>query len=216
MANNNVLRWLDGRGWLILSGGDSSDVRAQALGRAAADGGVAYVDLGGQIGSGESALADMEDLGAPSGYLVNVMTEDDQTIHSKLADAGVVVVAGGSDVSELRSSLMGAAAAGIQTAFENGAVVLVEGQAAMLAGAWVLTEDDRLLGGLEWVENALIVPGLTSAEESAQVQTILTAQPAALGISVGAGSALALGPDGEVETWGQKQVTIALGPNYGV
>lgn len=216
MANNNVLRWMDGRGWLILSGGDSSDVRAQALGRAAADGGVAYVDLGGQAAFGESALADMEDLGAPSGYLVDVMTEDDETIQAKLADAGVVVVAGGSDVSDLRSSLMGAAASGIQTAFRNGAVVLVEGQAAMLAGAWVLTEDDRLLGGLEWVENALIVPGLTTAEESPQVQTVLAAQPAALGISIGAGSALALGPDGEVETWGQKQVTIALGPNYGV
>src|SRR5574338_120647 len=99
MAQNNVLRWQDGRGWLILSGGGqaASDVRAEALGRAAADGGVAYITLGGRTESGEKALADMEDLGAPSGYLVDVLTEDDDTVNTKLSEAGIVVIEGDVD-----------------------------------------------------------------------------------------------------------------------
>src|SRR5690606_13987307 len=98
MARNNVLRWQDGRGWLILSGGgaDASDVRAQAIGRVSADGGVAYVSLSGA--QAEKALADMEDLGAPSGYLVDVLTEDDETIQAKLSEAGLVVIEGSASV----------------------------------------------------------------------------------------------------------------------
>lgn len=217
MAQNNVLRWQDGRGWLILSGGGEaqSDVRAEALGRAAADGGVAYVTLGGQSTLGEKALADMEDLGAPPGYLVDVLTEDDQTVQSSLAEAGIVVIENGADVDELRSSLIGAAIDGIRTAFQNGAVVLAEGNAAVVFGAWVLLGSDELTSGFEWLENGLIIPGITSISESAVAQDVLVRQPAAIAIGIGEGSALALGPDGEVETWGRRQVTIALGKEYG-
>jgi hypothetical protein len=216
MAQNNVLRWQDGRGWLILSGGGEaqSDVRAAALGRAAADGGVAYVTLGSQSALGEKALADMEDLGAPPGYLVDVLTEDDQTIQSKLAEAGIVVIESGADVDELRSSLIGAAIDGIQTAFQNGAVILAEGNAAIVFGAWVLLEDE-LTSGFEWLENGLVIPGITSISESAVAQDVLIRQAAAIAVGIGEGSALALGPDGEVETWGRRQVTIALGKEYG-
>jgi hypothetical protein len=215
MAHNNVLRWQDGRGWLIFSGGVVvSDIRADALARSSADGGIAYVSLGGQVALGEAALDDMEDLGGPSGYLVDIMTEDDHTIQSKLADAGIVVIEGEADVEDLRSSLIGAAADGIQTAFQNGAVVLVEGSAATVFGAWVLFASGELTSGLEWLENGLIVPGITSISESAAAQDVLLRQPAAIAVGIGEGAALALGPDGEVETWGTRQVTIALGREY--
>jgi hypothetical protein len=217
MAQNNVLRWHDGRGWLILSGGcDSlSDVRASTLGRASADGGVAYITLGGQSGFGEKALADMEDLGAPPGYLVDVLTEDDETITAKLSEAGIVVIEGDADLDDLRSGLIGAAIDGIQTAFQNGAVVLAEGSAATVFGAWVL-ESDELTAGFEWLENSLIMPGITSIAESAIAQDVLLRQPGAIAIGIGEGSALALGPDGEVEPWGLRQVTVALGKEYGL
>jgi hypothetical protein len=218
MAQNNVLRWHDGRGWLILSGGGDSlsDVRALALGRAAADGGVAYITLGSQTGLGEKALADMEDLGAPPGYLVDVLSEDDETITAKLSEAGIVVIEGGAETDDLRSSLIGAAIDGIQTAFQNGAVVLAEGSAASIFGAWVLLESDELTSGFEWLENGLIIPGITSIAESAVAQDILLRQPGAIAVGIGEGSALALGPDGEVEPWGQRQVTVALGKEYGL
>jgi hypothetical protein len=218
MAQNNVLRWQDGRGWLILSGGGDSlsDVRATALGRAAADGGVAYITLGSQTGLGEKALADMEDLGAPPGYLVDVLSEDDETINAKLSEAGIVVIEGGADIDDLRSSLIGAAIDGIQIAFQNGAVVLAEGNAVAIFGAWTLLESDELTAGFEWLENGLVMPGITSISESAIAQAVLLRQPGAIAIGIGQGSALALGPDGEVETWGQRQVTVALGTEYGL
>jgi hypothetical protein len=67
---------------------------------------------------------------------------------------------------------------------------------------------------VEWLENALIVPFITSIAESEQVRDVLEAQPTAIAVGVGAGSALALGPDGEVETWGRRQVTVALGRSH--
>jgi hypothetical protein len=67
---------------------------------------------------------------------------------------------------------------------------------------------------MEWLDNALILPGVTSVAQSVEAQEVLRAQPAAIAVGIGSGSALALGPDGELELWGQKQVTIALGSHY--
>lgn len=217
MASQNILRWRDGRGWLVLSGGGegATDVRAQALGRAAADGGVAYLTLGNHGGWSEHTLTDMDDLGAPPGYLVDALTEDDQTLIARLSEAAIIVIEGAPDVETVRSGLIGAAAQGIQTAFENGALVLAEGSAAMALGAWVVTAGGQVLAGLDWLENALVVPGVTAVAQSAPAQAVLQAQPAALAVGVGYGSALALGPDGEVEPWGRRQVTVALGREWG-
>lgn len=212
MATNNVLRWLDGRGWLVLAGGSSDEIRALALGRAAADGGVAYVAF--DAAEAEITLNDMEDLGAPSGYLVDVMAEDDETVQSKLSDASMIVVSGGDSVGDARGALLGAAVAGIQAAFANGALILVEGVSTTVLGAWIVLEDGMLVNGLEWMENAFILPDVTSVATSQQAQEILIAQPMGMAIGIGSGSALVLGPDGEVETWGSKQVTITLGRDY--
>jgi hypothetical protein len=43
---------------------------------------------------------------------------------------------------------------------------------------------------------------------------VLRDYPDAIAIGIGPGSALVLGPNGEVETWGKQQVTISLGPGY--
>jgi len=216
VASNNVLRWLDGRGWLVLSGGtdDDSEIRALALTRAAADGAVAYITLGGDVSLGEKALADMEDLGAPAGYLVDVLAEDDQTVQSRLADAGIVVIESNPDVEQLRSALMGAAVQGMRAAFENGAVILAEGQSVMLFGAWVALESGELLSGFSWLENGFVAPRVTSIGDSQQARGVLGKQPSAIAIGIGSGSALALGPDGEVELWGKREVAIALGSGY--
>jgi hypothetical protein len=215
MARNRVLSWLDGRGWLILSGGDESgsEIRAQALGRISADGGVAYVSLGGDSALGERALADMDDLGAPSGYLVDVLSEDDETIRKKLSDAGMVVIESGTNLTDLRSGLLGAAADGMRAAYETGAIILAEGVSAAVFGEWVVPDSSVIVSGLGWVRNTLIVPGVVSPADSPAGQTIFKTQSAAIALSLGLGSALALGPDGEVETWGKKQVTLALGPS---
>jgi predicted LPLAT superfamily acyltransferase len=215
MASNAALQWQDGRGWLVLAGSASDTVRARALGIAAADGGIAYLATQGVNASVEQILTDMEDLGAPSGYLVDVLTEDDSVIQSKLAEASMIVIGGDPSVTNVRSALLGAGIAGIQEAFENGAVVLAEGLAAMAFGTWLLQDDGQINSGVGWLSSGLIVPGIASVSESPVTRIVMAAQPSAIAIGIGAESALALGPDGEVQTWGEQQVSIALGPTFG-
>lgn len=213
MAGKAGLRWLDGRGWIALAGRASDVVRAHALSVAAADGGVAYVTFK-DASYAEAMMLDMDDLGAPAGYLVNLETEDATTIYNRLAEASVIVIGDLADAETLYARLEGAASAGIRVAFEHGAVVLAEGAAAAALGAWIATADDELIPGLGWLENALILPGAVSAGESEIARAALAAQPSALAVGIGAESALALGPDGEVEAWGEGHVTVVLGIHH--
>jgi hypothetical protein len=208
MPAQSVLRWLDGRGWLVLSGGADDDVRAAALGRAAADGGVACVALSGDP---DALLDDIIDLGAPSGYIVDVFGEDDQSLREKLAEAGMVIVVGGSSVSEVRGALQGVALEGIQAAYENGAIILLEHLSAIAFSAWLVGE--MVESGLGWLETGAVVTGVTNAASYAK--PIFEVHADAVAVAIQVGSALALGPDGQVETWGRREVTIELGTDYG-
>jgi len=218
MPSQSVFRWLDGRGWLVLSGAgdpsgeaDPSEIRAKALSRAAADGAAAVVYLG-DGGGADALLDDIEDLGAPSGYVVDILTEDDETIRNRLAEAGVIVISGTATSAAARSALTGAAVEGVRVAYENGAIVLVEGAASGAFGAYMIGADGTVSAGLGWLLNALILPGLVSIGQEAL--PVLNAHPEAVGIGIGAGSALALGGDSEVEIWGARRVSVALGSAY--
>jgi hypothetical protein len=218
MPQANVLNWIDGEGWLILSSGRDDEIRANALARVHADGGTVYLAIGGEspteISPTERTMEDMNDLGAHTGYIVDIMTEDDQTLTDKIAEAGMVVISGGESVSELRSALLGAAIKGIRTAYEQGAVIFAEGYAAAVFGTWALLDSGKIAGGLDWLKNALVVVGLTSVGQSPQMQAMLRTQPDAVAIGIGTASALALGPGGEIEALGKKQITIGLGKSY--
>ena len=216
MTRNAALNWLDGRGWLVLTGNApaSESIRARTLGIAAADGAVAVVAVHGEDAAAEQLLVDMEDLGAHAGYLVDVLAEDDLAVHEKLAEASVVIISAQDQATNVRSVIVGAAIEGIQTAFENGAVVLVEGPGAMAFGEWVVAEDG-IIAGLEWLRGTLVVPGAERVADVEIVQAVLAARRSGVAIGIGVESALALGPDGQVELWGRQQVTIALGPDFG-
>jgi hypothetical protein len=220
MATHQILQWRDGRGWLVLAGGPNDDVRAAALARMAADGVVAYVALGGgtagQRTPAEHVQDDMQDLGAPTGYIVDVLAEDDETLTSRLTDAALVVISGGHDAHAVRNGLQGAALAGLQTAFANGAVMLLEGAAAAAFGSGLLTNDGELSehAGFDWLQHSMILPAVTSVQDTPSAKRALQTQPERLIVGLGTDSALALGPDGQVEVWGGQVVTIALGVQY--
>lgn len=205
MPNVNVLRWIDGRGWIILSGGADDDVRALAINRSSADGGIAVIALDG---SGERLSDDLGDLGAPSSYPVDVFTEDDEAVETKLSEAGVVLVSSAATANEARSTLRGAAITGILHAYQNGAVILLEGETAAAFGSWIASAAE----GLEWVEGAVIVIG--TYDVALRVKSIFDRQPSAVALAIEPGSGLALGPDGQIEPCGNRQVTIALGSAF--
>lgn len=210
-----VLRWTEGIGWIVLSGGADAggEIRAHALQIAKSAGGVAYLGLSED--SADETLADMEDLGAPTGYLVNVVAEDDDTIHKQLSESSIVVIDNSESVETWRDVLLGAANQGMQAALANGAVILAEGNAAMALGQWIVPSHDTLLrDGLAWVQHALILPGVTSLQGSDVARGVLDQSPDAIVIGIGVGSALALGSAGQIEVWGERQVSIALGRNY--
>lgn len=210
-----MFQWLDGRGWIVLSGGadEGGEVRAAALSRSSADGGVACIALSSDPGAADYLLDDVADLGAPSGYVVDVAAEDDQTVQAKLVEAGIIVIQTDGTAESVRSALKGAAIEGIQIAYQNGAVVLAEGACAAAFGGYIPAPEGGLTPGLGWLADALILPDVESV--AAEAKPLLGMQPTGIAVGIGVGSALAFGPDGQVETWGRGQVTVALGANFG-
>lgn len=214
MPSQNIFQWKDGRGWLVFSGGNDATgaVRATAIERASADGGLAVLVMGDAVAA-DDALQDMQELGAPAGYLVDVLTEDDDTIRQRIGEAGIVLLSSDSPPNELRSGLLGAAIEGVETAYERGAIIALEDQAAAVFSTYFLA-GEAVGAGFEWLQHIAVVPGMTSAAESPIAQAITAQQPEAVVVGIGEGAALALGGDGTVETWGNKAITIALGSAY--
>jgi hypothetical protein len=210
MSEYSVFRWRDGRGWLILAGAAQEDTRAHALSRAAADGAVAVVALDPL--SAEATLYDLEDLGAPAGYVVDIVSEPDDDILLKIGEAGVVVVSAQGDPDEARSALAGAAIQALDQAFQNGAVLLAEGAAAQALGAWLLS-DGAVPEGLGWLENAVIE--LSAPPVGGEALAVLDSHPDGLAVALADDAALAFGPDGQVELWGSRRVAVTLGAAWG-
>ncbi len=214
MPRANVFRWIEGNGLIALAPGQgSSDLRAEALGRAAADGALVCALANGIGASADALLDDLEQLGAPTGYVVDLVTEDDDTIEGQLGEAGIIIVEASKDIHGARSILLGAAVRGIRAAYERGALVLVEGPSALVFGEWVMKEDQSVTEGLNWVAESIIVP--MAAGLSARVKPLLLKHPHAYAIGIDPNAALALGPGASVSVWGSGQVGIALGTEYG-
>ncbi len=208
----SVFRWRDGRGWLILAGGAQEETRAQVLSRLAADGALVIVSFGSSAVA-EFVLADFEDLGAPPGYVVDVVSESDEDIRLKISEAGIVVLSAVyGDPDEVRSALLGAALQGMEEAHSNGAVLLAEGAAAQALGAWIL-HDGAVPEGLSWLENAVIELGPPPV--GGDTLSVLESHPEGVAVVLAEDAALALGPDGEVELWGSREVAVTLGAAYG-
>jgi hypothetical protein len=212
---DKILKYLSGRGWLIFSGGNTagSPIRAQALARATAYGTTAYISLADD--SGDALMDDMEDLGARSGYFVDLQYEDPDDIQEQLQTASFIAIEVGASLDALYRVLSDDAVAGLRDAYERGAVILLEGLAANLFGRWALSDNGELLDGLDWVKNAFIEPESAGIDDSRAVQTVMAKIPDAVAINITAGSALVLGPEGQVEVWGEEQnVTISLGRSF--
>lgn len=213
MPTRGLLTWLDGRGWLVLSGGESdasSEIRAQALSRAPS-GGAIYISLAGD--EGESLQEDLEDLGAPAGYVLD-LSEDRESLLKQMSEVGIIVVEGGESLDDVYDTLAGVPLEGLRKAYEEGAIILLEGMAVNLLGKWAMTDEGEILEGVDWVTNAFLEPGVSSIEDSPAIQTILNEREEAVGVAIGLGSALALGGSGELEAWGEEQVVVALGRGY--
>ena len=211
MAGNLPIRWPETNGWLVLSAeADAlSDIRSLALARCNAGGAIAYISFAAD--RGDALIEDLAELGAPAGYLVDLEDSDNNAIHERLSSAGMVVIEGGSDIDRMKRLMTHTVIHALKEALEYGALALMEGLASTLTGSILVDGKGEIGAGLKIVDNAAILTEVGSIAESEAAQRILLTQPEMVCIAIERGAALALGPQGQMETWGESAVTFSLG-----
>ena len=203
--------WLESPGWLVLSGSADplSEIRAQALSRYNTVDAIAYISLAHDMG--DALMDDMAELGAPTGYLVDLEDADNNEIHERLNTAGMIVVESNGSAERLMRLMTQTVTHAMKTALDYGALILFEGAAAAIVGEHMLKSNGELAAGMKFVQNVLVAPDISSFNEQADLSNARHMLPDLACIGLPPGAALALGPDQRIETWGEREVTISLG-----
>ena len=221
------LAWRSGTGWLMLAGGgawrggDMDDIHGAALGWADLDRPLAVLPTaGGSPLEAEALLEEFVDLGGPNGYVVPIFDAvGAQQLEncSLLEDAGLIVIDDGPHVVNLVRSLRASPAIdAMAQAFARGAAVLGLGAGASALGEWVgdcessRDQAARAEPGFGWVANVIVAPHFGGIQEDDRLRHLLNLKPNCLGLGVPDGTALSLGPSGEIENVGSGQVTIVV------
>jgi cyanophycinase len=218
------LHWRTGIGWLVLTGGGSwqagetGAVDTAALGWAKLDQPIAVLlAAGGSSADGEALLEYYAELGGPSGYILPIHSAADAQRAENcqlLVDAGMIYIGDGPDLLGLIRALRESPAlAALGYAFDDGAAIVGMGAGAIALGAWVAEQNgaSQIEPGWGWLPGAIVEPHFAGTESSSRLRGLLNAHPDCLGLGIPNGVALALGPDGRVETVGEGQVTVVLG-----
>lgn len=220
MTSAGPLRWATGAGWLVLVGGgeweQAVDISEQLLASVDLSLPVAFLATARESSTrGEKLLEYFADLGGPRGYVVPILEQADARDPENqelLAQSGLVILGDG-DPLKLSSLLCGSAALeGVAEAFVQGASVVGVGVGAAFLGQWILAPDSPAGGkeGCGWVGGAMVLPRFVGAAKESDLQAALRKRPGLVGIGVPERTALALGPDGKVETWGEREVTVVV------
>jgi cyanophycinase len=224
MTQAGPLRWRTGAGWLVLAGGGTWEddgtgaIDAAALGWADLDRPVAVLlTAGSSTAAGEALLEYYADLGGPGGDVIPIFDAADAQRPENcrwLEQAGLIYIADGPSTSRLVQALYASPALeAMAQAFAYGAVVVGLGAGAIALGAWYadLDHPGQIAPGWGWLPDAIIEPHFSGGEPADRLRELVKAHPTCLGLGIPERVALALGPDGRVETLGEGQVTVVLG-----
>ncbi len=211
MRQMTPFSWQSSNGWIVLSGQvDSlSEIRARALSRCDAGGEIAYISLADDLGDG--LMVDMAELGASSGYMVDLEESDNNEVFERLSGAAMTVIEAADAGERLLRLLRHTAVHAIKDALSRGALILLEDEAATIAGEYVLDSAGQISAGLGLVQNALIATDTISIADNSTLRSARLQLPNTTFVGLARGAALVLGPDGHIETWGDRQVAINLG-----
>ncbi len=227
MPQQGPLQWVDGNGWLVLSGGgdwrrgDTDVVDAQILAVANLDRPMVVLLSDGPLLEAESVLDHFTTLGGSGGEAFVLSELDDEDLASgrlvaALEDAGVLYL-GGDDplalVHRLRDTPALRNLVGGFAGFQ-GMILVGVNAGAMALGAWIGAENEAGdvidVPGLNFVRSAVVAAHFTRTEEAALLQALLKKHSGFVGLGIPQGTALALGPRGEVKTWGTGEVTAIV------
>ena len=131
-----------------------------------------------------------------------------------LAEAGLVYISDGPDLLGLIRSLRESPAlTTLSHAFGDGCTIVGMGAGAIALGTWAADQGiaDQVEPGWDWLPGTIVEPHFAGTESSNRLRSLLNTHPNCLGLGIPIGTALALGPDGRVETVGKGQVTVVLG-----
>ena len=165
---------------------------------------IAYLALSDDLQEALLTLEDMESLGAPTGYIVEIRDEID-TAAALLSEASLIVLEESLPASAIVDTLSGDLDELLSAVHENGATLLAEGNSATAFGRWI-SEAEEVLPALAWLENTSVTTG---EDERSKALTL-----ADIRLHIATESALALGPNGEIQLWGNQDVRITLGSEF--
>lgn len=219
MPQQNIFRWRAGRGWLVLSGGGHSDdsddvssIEARVLVHTVSQGPITYIWAANDLETADRDMDALRDLGARTGYLIDILTEDDTALFSQLSEAGVIILGEGPNTDMLRDALPGIVIDGIESACGRGATLYAVGESAALLGTYAI-DRDQIVTGQDWLTGAIIMADYT-ADKAEILRQCVHESGAHYGLGLGYGAAIAFGPLGEVEVLGNQAITVLLGEHY--
>jgi len=225
MPQQGPLRWLDGEGWIVLLGGgnphrgETDPVDIRLLSVANLDRPMIVLTGGGSPREAEAILDHYTQLGGPGGVtfaLPSAQTGllDTPDVLMLIKEAGIIYL-GGEDPFALIANLYESLA--FQQIVESystlqGLTLIGAGAGAAALGRWAFTPEPphQQAMGLGFVMNAVIVPHFTSTADSPVLRALPQIDESLLGLGVPDGTALAMGPQGQLEMWGEGQVTAVV------
>jgi cyanophycinase-like exopeptidase len=225
MPQQGPLRWLDGEGWLVLLGGgdyrrgETDQVDAQLLSVASLDRPMIVLTAEGARADAEQILDHYTLLGGPGGeaFSLGEMTRLQMATDRFLTlirEAGILYL-GGENVLPLVNNLHNSQALryiveGYST--YQGLTLIGAGAGAAALGHWAFTArpPHQRAMGLGFVMSAVVAPHFKGTQQSPILRALPQIGEALLGLGIPDSTALALGPQGQVETWGLGTVTAVL------
>jgi hypothetical protein len=208
--------WL---GWLVVAGGVPSDQMelVQVCDRliAKTDPSLAAVWIDPEPAPDAAVQRMIEDLDLVLSAPVERL-EPGEAIPSQAVDAGLIVMAG-TDL-ECWSETLGPGATGewVIARLEQGCVVFAGGAAAAALGEHVLRDEAEHGGhpGLGWLPGALLLPTMADPADDPVVKRYLTQTDHSYALGLQEGTALAIGPQGQIEVWTGEPPKLVLGRGW--
>jgi len=102
----------------------------------------------------------------------------------------------------------------IYSRFQQGSLVCAWGAAAGAMGRWVIDEQGQVMPGVGWLPNAVLLPWHARPTELPQVRQLLSQGHDIYALGMEGERWIALGPGGEVESWGPQAPTLVLGAGW--
>jgi len=224
MPRQGGLEWVDGNGWLVLCGGgdrrrgETDLIDANALSLANLDRPLIAILSEGEADDVEGVLEHYVALGGPGGEGILLSegqkTLEDEAFLSLLSQAGLLYLGGDRPLDLVTALHRTRALRLIVQGFATlqGLVIVGTGGGAAALGAWVRAPEQEGVEspGLNFLRNGIVAPYFTRTEEAQVLRRLLRDHRGFVGLVIPRGTALALGPRGEVETWGHDKITAVI------